>query len=554
MVFDGRANVFAAKKLSKNAYTFDVTLGEEGAGSERKQRQPRVFTVKMRKVAAISMDLLRSFLDGQLSYTPYEALQVLEVVIRHAPSVTNLVNIGRSFYSPTNTCQLSGPVDAWLGYYQALKPTPGRLLLNIDTSATCFYRPGSLLELLSSVLSGQGGPQPHHRAAPLSQGVGIRIPPSLSEGERSKFEKALKGLRVQTNHNPKLRRKYRVLGISKESADRIRFEGSDGRTLSVADYFSSQYSLRLRHPGLPCVKSGSNERQLYLPLEVCEIAPAQRYMKKLSEEQTADMIKITCQKPHLRLEKCAAGIKEMRLTQNPILDDFSFAISTDFVKADARQLAPPKIFYAKSSRVSEVHPEEGAWNLRDKKMYVGAKLKSWAVLVLSSRIQKGEVEGFICEIVSTACDMGLEVTNRNPPIMSGHPDLPGIERLLRQAYSAGAGDKGGTADLVIVILPTKDTMLYGEIKRITDCIIGRPSQCIVGKNVARPNKQYCANVILKINAKLGGINSTLGNQLPYVSDVPTIVFGADVTHPGPGSSSMRSVASVVASLDIALSR
>lgn len=560
IVFDGRANVYAAKELSKNAYTLDVSLKEGGGGGgadepqSARQRPPRIFTIKMKKVASISMELLRSFLSGTLNYTPYEALQALEVVIRHAPTMTNLVNVNRSFYSSNNPCHLSGPVDAWLGYYQAIKPAPGRLLLNIDTSATVFYRPGSLLELLSSVIMGGGGPPRDRQFSHGGGGGPARPPNSLSEGERSKLERAIKGLRVQTNHNPKVKRKYKITGVSHESADRIRFESSEGRSQSVAEYFASQYNLRLRYPGLPCIKSGTSEKQLYLPLEVCDVVPAQRYMKKLNEEQTADMIKVTCQKPHLRLEKCVAGLTEMRFLNNPILDDFQMTVNKDFCRVDARHLPPPKLFYGKKSRAPEIVPEDGAWNLKDKLLYSGATLKNWAVLVLSPRAQRQEVEGFVREIVSTARDMGLEILNTQPKIISGPPDIPGVERLLRQAYSSGTEGGGNPVELVMVILPFKETMLYGEIKRVTDCTIGKPSQCIVGKNIGRPNRSYCANVVLKLNAKLGGVNSTLGNQLPYVSDVPTMIFGIDVTHPGAGDPSKRSVASVVASLDIALSR
>lgn len=150
---------------------------------------------------------------------------------------------------------------------------------------------------------------------------------------------------------------------------------------------------------------------------------------------------------------------------------------------------------------------------------------------------------------------------QDPPVSSGYPDIPAIERLLLQAYAEGARavrspppNAPKAADLVMVILPTRDTLLYGEVKRITDCNIGRPSQCIVSKNVGRPSKQYCANVCLKINVKMGGVNSSLGSQLPYVSDVPTIVFGADVTHPSAGDTNRRSIASVVASVDSQMSR
>ena len=62
------------------------------------------------------------------------------------------------------------------------------------------------------------------------------------------------------------------------------------------------------------------------------------------------------------------------------------------------------------------------------------------------------------------------------------------------------------------------------------------------------SKQYLANVSLKINVKVGGRNTVLvdaiSRRIPLVSDAPTIIFGADVTHPHPGEDSSPSIAAV----------
>jgi hypothetical protein len=103
--------------------------------------------------------------------------------------------------------------------------------------------------------------------------------------------------------------------------------------------------------------------------------------------------------------------------------------------------------------------------------------------------------------------------------------------------------------LFVVVLPSSAADFYGQVKMICDTVLGVPSQCMLGKNVPRANKMFCANLLMKINMKLGGVNVHLGKQLSFFSEKPPIVFGADVTHPGVGESGKPSIAALVANID-----
>ncbi|XP_027345227.1 protein argonaute 5 isoform X5 [Abrus precatorius] len=91
------------------------------------------------------------------------------------------------------------------------------------------------------------------------------------------------------------------------------------------------------------------------------------------------------------------------------------------------------------------------------------------------------------------------------------------------------------------------------IKRICETELGIVSQCCRPRQVERLNKQYLENLALKINVKVGGRNTVLTDaialRIPHVSDNPTLILGADVTHPQPGEDSSPSIAAVVASMD-----
>lgn len=72
------------------------------------------------------------------------------------------------------------------------------------------------------------------------------------------------------------------------------------------------------------------------------------------------------------------------------------------------------------------------------------------------------------------------------------------------------------------------------VKECSDMIHGIMSQCILMKNVTRPSPVTCCNIILKMNMKLGGINSrVIADSITqkYLIDVPTLIIGIDVTHP-----------------------
>jgi eukaryotic translation initiation factor 2C len=51
--------------------------------------------------------------------------------------------------------------------------------------------------------------------------------------------------------------------------------------------------------------------------------------------------------------------------------------------------------------------------------------------------------------------------------------------------------------------------VYAEVKRVGDTLLGMATQCVQMKNVNKPSPQTLSNLCLKINVKLGGVNSIL---------------------------------------------
>lgn len=61
--------------------------------------------------------------------------------------------------------------------------------------------------------------------------------------------------------------------------------------ISVAQYYTEQYNIRLRFPNLPLIRT--KKRNEMYPMELALVEEGQRYPYKLNDRQTADMIKFT---------------------------------------------------------------------------------------------------------------------------------------------------------------------------------------------------------------------------------------------------------------------
>ncbi|KAG7155224.1 argonaute 2-like 4, partial [Homarus americanus] len=112
---------------------------------------------------------------------------------------------------------------------------------------------------------------------------------------------------------------------------------------------------------------------------------------------------------------------------------------------------------------------------------------------------------------------------------------------LKQEYS--------NLQLVLVILG-RGGDLYAHIKRTGDTEVGILSQCVQATNVTAIKPQTLGNILLKINAKMGGINNVLSRTgMPMILERPVMIMGADVNHPSAGDGESPSMAAVVASYD-----
>ncbi|KAL9247582.1 hypothetical protein vseg_021000 [Gypsophila vaccaria] len=527
--YDGMKSVYTAGPLPFTSKDFVVELPKERRGGS--SSETRKFEVSVKLAAQVDLSHLNEFLTGRNTDNPQDVIQVLDVVLRAAKSLKDYVIIGRSFFSESLGCDvLADGLEFWRGYYQSIRPTQMGLSLNIDSSARPFFKPVSAIEFIVENLHLRDVSRP------------------LNDSTRLKVKKALRGVTVETNHTG-YRKCYKVIGLSNEPANQIMFTLSDDDAqISVAQYFRRKYQFQLRYSSLPCIQVGSPKKPTYIPMELCTIVKGQKYPKKLNEAQVTALLRATCQRPFEREQNIIKMVKDNRFGENQMVkQEFGMQIAEMCTVVDARVLPPPMLKYHESGKEPEVAPGVGQWNMINKKMYKGGSIERWTCLNFSTVVRDDIMQQFCRDLIDMCSSKGM-IFSRTPCIPPQTVNANHIEKALSDVNARAKNQ----LQLLIIILPDL-TGSYGKIKTICETELGIVSQCCKPHQAKKLSKQYLENVALKINVKAGGSNSVLRDavsmRIPRLSDCPTIIFGADVTHASPGEDSTSSIAAVVASMD-----
>ncbi|KAF8931279.1 argonaute 1 [Haplosporangium bisporale] len=546
-VFDGRCNAYASTELDFNenqGITRQVDLpdpsGPPPNASTSSSARRNAFTVKISRVAVIDLRELHRFLqrDGPLTNACMTAIQALNVVMTHK-LFSEQVSVGRSAYTPNNAQDLGGGVEKWDGIFQSIRPGQTQLFANIDIASAAFIKGGNAAGLMAEI----------KRVRHLDE---LRRPNAITSRDFQTFHKHFRTCSFTVTHRGgNFKKSYKVAEVSMTPADKITFQQTlkDGsKTLmSIPQYYQQAYGLRLQFPFLPCIGVKGRESSLYFPAEVCVIQIGKRYTKRLNEEQTSNMIRGTCIRPQDRADKIIRNIRQLDISRNEYMREFGLRFENELAVVPARILPPPRIEYA---RKLMVNPQDGSWRLDpSKKMYIGQRLESWGILVFEDEMRFGRhlVHSFVRELTSTMSENGMNVVKREPPILYAQANK--VEGNVNLMWSTIERSCNASPQLILVILPSV-CQTYSAIKAYGETTTdGKMTQCVLSNKVRKVNKQYCGMLGLKINTKLGGINSTLArDSIPFVTDTPTMVIGADVTHPSAGEA-RPSVVAVVGSMD-----
>ncbi|TFY79496.1 hypothetical protein EWM64_g4517, partial [Hericium alpestre] len=209
--------------------------------------------------------------------------------------------------------------------------------------------------------------------------------------------------------------------------------------------------------------------------------------------------------------------------------------------------------------------ERASWNLRDVKFAVGGRLENWAVLLIKDRNDRDEfqsmqdpeltktIQGFMkmCRLCGMTVGQnlpGLAQVDLLPKTQTDPIRGAAVQKVREALMTLKPKPR-----LVLVILSSSDKHVYSGIKHLCDVYLDVPTVCVQSAKIRKDKGQvqYFANVALKVNMKLGGVNHRLDdNMMGKLQKPPTMIVGMDVTHPGPSTvKGTPSIAAVVASVD-----
>ncbi|KAG9467896.1 hypothetical protein GDO78_014093 [Eleutherodactylus coqui] len=419
-VFDGRKNLYTAMPLPiarDKQVDLEVTLPGEG--------KDRIFKVSIKWMALVSLQALHDALTGRLPSVPFETIQALDVVMRHLPSM-RYTPVGRSFFTASEGCAnpLGGGREVWFGFHQSVRPSLWKMMLNIDVSATAFYKAQPVIEFMCEVLD--------------FKSIEEQQKP-LTDSQRVKFTKEIKGLKVEITHCGQMKRKYRVCNVTRRPASHQTFplQQESGQTVecTVAQYFKDRHKLVLRYPHLPCLQVGQEQKHTYLPLEVCNIVAGQRCIKKLTDNQTSTMIRATARSAPDRQEEISKLMRSASFNTDPFVREFGIMVKDDMTDVTGRVLQPPSILYGGRNKAIAT-PVQGVWDMRNKQFHTGIEIKVWAIACFAPQRQS-EVKrvGDTVLGMATQCVQMKNVQRTTPQTLSNlclkiNVKLGGVNNIL----------------------------------------------------------------------------------------------------------------------------
>ncbi|KAF2278534.1 Piwi-domain-containing protein [Westerdykella ornata] len=577
-IYDGNKLAWCSKLLDREETRITVDLDQE-QGRSPKPDKSNVHTIYIKHTRKVDFAALQAFLDGRASWSTecIDTINFLDHVLRERPSQI-YTQIKKSFFQKgEQRFDLGGGVEAFKGVFASLRPVltgdlKKILSINVDVANGTFWRPQELLRAACQVFRCSSAPQ----FIQIVKDARRDWKNSYVRRDLARFNR----VGVSDFHRKDTRNQWTIAEICQKDAHEATFIDPDDpekkREISVYNYYKKKYGITLTS-GIPVVKVTKKIRKndVFLPMEYLKIDENQRYNTKLSDTQTSAMIKFAVTLPRDRMKAIEYGVRLLNWAQDPYLLHYGLKVSPTQSKVNARVLPSPAVGFGPISKPSTVEARDlvaGRWRL-DGRKFIGPNTReigAWGVCVIQGKFgaSKEQTQAFVNNFIRIYEGHGgrFNTSNAAPGRQPKQPfispgNLADGGELVAKAFNSTGNYFNSRPMLMVFIVNDRNAEVYRRIKKSCDCRFGVPSQILQSKHVISNSPQYISNVCMKVNAKLGGCTAiaksvTIPKIAPQSVGKPTMVIGADVSHPAPGAGSNEkaSFAAITVSADTTYTR
>ncbi|KAK3682526.1 ribonuclease H-like domain-containing protein [Podospora appendiculata] len=591
-----KAQVVSLKKLA---------LPENGTVRVQLNDRNRVETwdVRFNGPESINVQQLMGYLKtlndpaNNTSFPRYpDEIDAIGVVLGHtARADPNAAAVGRSRFFAIDDARADpakvpeGAISILRGYFQSVRPATGRLLLNTNVTHGIFRRSIGLDELFARMNLDKM--DQFHLMAQHMQARCL--------GELKKMHKYLARSRIRCKVRDEQNQQWHTIdrsiaglatskdGKGEQNGNAPQFQpgfqfGGPGNVkfylrqptspsstapstpglsynsfVTVAHYYTTKYGISVKM-GMPLINVGSPGKPVYVLAEHCTVIPGQPLKTKLTPKEQDSMIQFACRPPPSNAVSITTSARAvLALDNNPLLNRFGIAIDKELVTVKARELAPPLLTYRNSAET--VRPDNGGWLMKNVKVAkAGRPINSWTFLYMYSQNNATaavkEAAGKFAKFMANSMGINIPREAKPPNGVTTQLPSPNSEAEVEAAFKKLANLQP-RPELVLVVLPEKNTVLYNTVKKLADINHGIHTVCVVQEKILQEKGQlgYFANVSLKVNLKFGGVNHKVNDDVGLFKSGKTMVVGYDVTHPtnlAPGAGDdAPSMVGLVASVD-----
>ncbi|KIK51680.1 hypothetical protein GYMLUDRAFT_50405 [Collybiopsis luxurians FD-317 M1] len=543
--FDGKKNLYATRKFNFSSQVFTVPWEKNQIHSTGKTVEVTIVHVR-----TVDISILHRLLSGAEQGNPSaigpgtnvaSSLNMLQVFLQATPRMAEgNLHKGKSVYVQWHKhfqqSHFQKKIDDKMqplrlldGLFQSVRPTIGNLLVNIDLTVGVILPKMSLEEL-------------------CGRSIGARDARELRNVSPRNFDKLRHLLRdvkitIEIPHQRAKTKARRIRGLIQDVGAQ-RFD-KQGFSVTVAEHFKEAHE-KVIPPKTLGVLVGQHEM---FPISYCNV-PEQLYKSKLQPEQVREVLSFVPQNPRERLNRIQAGWQNLEYRNSQFLAGAQIHINPEPLAVEGRVLPSPSICYGPQQRPDMVNLERkpGTWDVMRRTFWLPFPIPYVMFLNLTGLPSSSEMKEFRESLLHIMNDRAIPVGGASPIVDDNGADL--IKSIPYHGQRLGA-----PKDLLLVaILQESAGELYANVKRAGDIVHGIASQCVKWSSKLiqtirnkRGFDQYLNNLVLKINARCGGINHVPSSPaMQYLSKRATMIIGADVSHPSPGSKA-PSFASLVSS-------